>query len=451
MRKAPVKSVGGSQKVSVGSFCQMVRCVILFLMAVLFMLPTALFAQDEEVFKRSCVYVEYWTAADNARWRGENCDETGGGMTMEVNNLAGSSGKAYGYARAPFQSVHQVNVKAEATTDVAYVWGGGATAYADLLFFDKAADKFGDTGIATFCFSIEGGTHFDPEGSLIVEFVAGLYDPEYDYQEMVYFSEEYDFGDSYSKSVCGAAHYNIGLPLGLSQTFAVFARVGGYTGVEVEGHAEGDFLHTARMVSLTLSEGHYLAYAESGEPYPPEVDPPPPVATTTGTIGTQVTMDGPGFGNKKGKVLVGGAATKIIAWTDASITYEIKKGLPVGPYDVVVQRKDPKGAEPLTYEGAFTMAAPEIASIDPTSGIPNDQVVISGNYFGTKKGKLYIEDPATGKKKNCKVISWGMESITFAVPKLPNGLSTGAAYPLKLTNKAKETVETIFTVLEPEP
>jgi hypothetical protein len=168
-------------------------------------------------------------------------------------------------------------------------------------------------------------------------------------------------------------------------------------------------------------------------------------------------MTGFGYGTKKGKVLVGGAATKIIFWDDSSITYEIKKALPVGPHNVVVQRKQPKGVSPLTYENAFTMVAPEILSIGPVSGVPGTPITINGNYIGTKKGKVYLADPVSGKKKTCKVTNWQMEptngqsTITFEVPKLPNGFTYGEAYPLKITTKAKETAETTFTALEPEP
>ena len=71
-------------------------------------------------------------------------------------------------------------------------------------------------------------------------------------------------------------------------------------------------------------------------------------------------------------------------------------------------------------------------------------------FFGVKKGKVYIEDTATEKKKTCKVTSWSMNptngesTLTFVVPKLPKGLNPGA-YTLKVTNKIG-TAQTTFTV-----
>ena len=166
-----------------------------------------------------------------------------------------------------------------------------------------------------------------------------------------------------------------------------------------------------------------------------------------GTIGTQLTLAGPNFGYKKGKVLVGGLTTKIISWTDSTITCEIKKPLPPGvSYDLAVQQKEPKGAEPIAYEKAFTMMAPEIVSFDP-SGRPGETKTLWGNYFGSKKAKVYLEDIGSGKEKNCKVTSWSMDkntqvsTLTFVVPK---GLVTGT-YLLKVKNKIG-TTSAIFTI-----
>jgi hypothetical protein len=71
-----------------------------------------------------------------------------------------------------------------------------------------------------------------------------------------------------------------------------------------------------------------------------------------GTIGTQITITDSGFGSKKGKVLIGGFATKIAkdGWGETRITCEIKKPLPPGPYDIIVKPKEPKDAAPITYD-----------------------------------------------------------------------------------------------------
>lgn len=149
------------------------------------------------------------------------------------------------------------------------------------------------------------------------------------------------------------------------------------------------------------------------------INSPPELSVDRGTIGTRLTITGSVFGSKKGKLLVGGFATKMAKydWTPASITGVIKKPLPPKPYDVVVKLKEPKGVAPITLPGAFTMMAPEITSVLPATGGADTIIEISGNYFGPKKGKIYLGT------KSCKVLSWRMDGdtgesfIQFVVPK----------------------------------
>jgi hypothetical protein len=173
---------------------------------------------------------------------------------------------------------------------------------------------------------------------------------------------------------------------------------------------------------------------------------PPELSTNSGTIGTQLTVTGSGFGSKKGKLLIGGAATKIAkgVWTPASIIGVIKKALPPGiAYDVVLKAKEPKGVAPTTLPKAFTIMAPDIASVLPDSGAEGATIEISGNFFSTKKGKVYL-----GEKK-CKVVLWEMNAasgasrIQFVVP----GKMAPGPYNLKVTNKiGSDTLTNGFTI-----
>jgi hypothetical protein len=130
--------------------------------------------------------------------------------------------------------------------------------------------------------------------------------------------------------------------------------------------------------------------------------------TVEGTIGTQITIAGSDFGTKKGKATVGGKSCKISQWANESITCEIKTALPPGTYDVVVQPKEPKDAQPITYAGAFTMMAPEIILVDPGSA-PTKKINVSGIYFGTKKGKVYLVNPVSGRRKYCSISKVDMD------------------------------------------
>lgn len=176
------------------------------------------------------------------------------------------------------------------------------------------------------------------------------------------------------------------------------------------------------------------------------VAPPPPESSLyDGTIGTQITIMGTGFGEKKGKVLLGTAALKIAkdGWSDTSITGTISKvPLPAGSYpasfEIVVQTKD-KPPKYLSPTNTFTVQNPFISSYTTLSRKPGAEVTVEGNYFGGKKGKVYLVSQAdpTAKPKSCKVTYWymsptdGMNSqLKFIVPKVGPG-----SYWLYVSNK----------------
>ena len=92
-----------------------------------------------------------------------------------------------------------------------------------------------------------------------------------------------------------------------------------------------------------------------------------PISPNEGTIGTEITITGSGYGIKKGKVLIGTASLKILEWTDDSIRCLLSKALPPDTYNVMI-RPQIKGSSPITIPNGFTVKAPEIDSVEPTSG-----------------------------------------------------------------------------------
>ena len=168
-----------------------------------------------------------------------------------------------------------------------------------------------------------------------------------------------------------------------------------------------------------------------------------PISPNEGTIGTQITITGSGFGSIKGKVLVGKAAPKILQWTDSSIGCQILRAVAPGTYDVTVQ---PKGASPIVFQGGFSVMSPDIGFVRPPGGSANGQITVYGFFFGTQKGKVTLGG------KSCKVLSWAMDPTTgesqieFVVSK---GLATGAT-ELKVTNGVG-TDTTNFNVGIPTP
>ena len=166
--------------------------------------------------------------------------------------------------------------------------------------------------------------------------------------------------------------------------------------------------------------------------------------TYPGTYGTQITFAGPGFGSKKGKVLIGGLAQKVGSWSDTSITVIVNKYKDLvtdAPYDVSIQPKEPKGAPPIN-PGGFTLKKPEIEPISTASGSSGDEITINGMWFGTKKGTVYVGD------QKCKVTSWtmnpttGISTLTFVVHKK---LGAGK-YFLEIANKIGRSLSFGFEV-----
>jgi hypothetical protein len=162
-----------------------------------------------------------------------------------------------------------------------------------------------------------------------------------------------------------------------------------------------------------------------------------------GTIGTEITITGSGFGTKKSKVLIGGMATKIAkdGWKPDSITCTLTKIPSVGTHNVTIKTYK---ADDIILSNAFTVKPPEIDFL-AYQGVAGDPITLTGNFFGTKKGKVYIENPDTGKMKNCKIISWSMDIIDFTVPKMSNSFPVGS-YRLKVDNKIGMATSENFTI-----
>jgi hypothetical protein len=187
---------------------------------------------------------------------------------------------------------------------------------------------------------------------------------------------------------------------------------------------------TATLLQISLTGEGVIALATPSE----------------GTIGTEITINGSGFGDKKGKVLIGGVAAKVTGWIDARITCTVKKvPLPVGTaYPVAITSKD---IGTITLDDAFTVKNPELDPLTEANrgGIPEEEIVLTGRFFGTKKGKVYIEytdSKGQTKKKTCKVTYWNMipatgeSELRFIVPKISKTFTVGP-HPLKVDNKIR--------------
>jgi hypothetical protein len=176
-----------------------------------------------------------------------------------------------------------------------------------------------------------------------------------------------------------------------------------------------------------------------------------------GTLGTIMTISGSGFGPKKGKVLLGseGLKIKILSWSDESIQAQLSKPLPSGPYDVIIQPKE-KGVGQIVIPSGFTVKAAEIHSIEQGEGTAYDEIILTGKFFGTKKGKVYLEYEENGNtvRKSGKVTNWWMDSVTneseiiFIVPKMLPEVCDVVVDPYSTLEEVEE--EDGFEVKAPE-
>jgi hypothetical protein len=146
--------------------------------------------------------------------------------------------------------------------------------------------------------------------------------------------------------------------------------------------------------------------------------------TVSATVGSVLTIDGSGFGTAKPKIFLTDGdgkkyVLKVTAFADEQLTAEVKKAV-LGELTLNVQ---PKGAaepvifESVTIEGPAIDALLDLTELEIDSIGPNGEFLISGTFFGSKKGKIFI-----GGKK-AKVLEWLNGEIHLKMPKtLANGL-----------------------------
>jgi hypothetical protein len=155
------------------------------------------------------------------------------------------------------------------------------------------------------------------------------------------------------------------------------------------------------------------------------------VFPSEGTIGTVFTVTGSGFGTRKPKVyleyekkpgIYGKAYARVTGWSDSSLTCLWTAKLPPGTYPLFVQPAI-RGAGRIPVD-TFTIQNPVIDAIGPNSCSIGEINTVSGQFFSSKKPKVYLENASTFKKYSCKVSSFtmnpetGESSLQFAVPKI---------------------------------
>jgi hypothetical protein len=211
------------------------------------------------------------------------------------------------------------------------------------------------------------------------------------------------------------------------------------------------------LTTYPLGPGYTIRISDEANPevfdtsdHPFTVTPTESVHNLTpgdGTIGTQATLEGSGFGSAAGKVYLGGVKAQVLSWGPGSVSFLLKKPPAPGAYDLVLVPKEPQGALAVTLSGSFTIKGPQIESVTPASGTAGQSITISGKFFGTKKGKVIFSD-AAGTSANGKVLGWSMDPATnegTVVVAVPKKLAGPCA--VTVTNKiAADSRAGLFTI-----
>jgi hypothetical protein len=128
-----------------------------------------------------------------------------------------------------------------------------------------------------------------------------------------------------------------------------------------------------------------------------------------GTVGTSVTVTGSNFGSSQGAstVAFNGTTGTPTSWSATSIKVPVPTGATTG--DVVVTVG---GVQSNQYAFEVGTAAPNIASISPTSGAVGTAVTIKGTGFGSSQGTSTVSfNEASGVPT-----SWSATQIKVPVP-----------------------------------
>ncbi len=136
-----------------------------------------------------------------------------------------------------------------------------------------------------------------------------------------------------------------------------------------------------------------------------------------GTIGTALTISGSGFGAKQGTVFIGPEPAQVAAWSDTQIQCLVKVPMPPETYDLKV---NPQGkSPPVIMLGAFSIMPPSVypSRTRPAFVSPGQEITLSGTFFGSGGLKKVEVENLQGEKRQCHIVDWAMDSITFQLPK----------------------------------
>ncbi len=136
------------------------------------------------------------------------------------------------------------------------------------------------------------------------------------------------------------------------------------------------------------------------------------LSPSAGPVGTQVQINGSGFGSVQGSgsVKITSNTAAIVSWSDTQIVATVPVASKSGSVTVTA------GGVTSNSNINFTVPPPQITSITPASGAVGTQVTVSGSGFQATKGSNSISFP-NGVPWN--VVSWNDTQIVATIPLSP--------------------------------
>lgn len=162
------------------------------------------------------------------------------------------------------------------------------------------------------------------------------------------------------------------------------------------------------------------------------------VSPTTGSPGTQVTIQGTGFGVLQGTSTVTYAGVTLIpnAWSNTQIVVTIPSNAVTGGAFIINV-----GGQVSNTSTAFTITDPQLTSVSPASGLPGSQVTLTGRGFGTTQGRSYV----SFNGQIAQITTWSDSYIVCIVP-TPTNTSPGSVSVVAWIDSTKSTNALTFTI-----
>lgn len=173
------------------------------------------------------------------------------------------------------------------------------------------------------------------------------------------------------------------------------------------------------------------------------------VSPTEGTVGTEVLIQGLGFGDSEPKVFLSSQGSgkkktplEVLGFADQRILARLAQGVEPGTYDVNVALKGPSSAS-ISSNG-FTVRLPTGLGFDPEFVAEDAEVTLTGAFLGSEPGQIAIRSQAGGSRnpggrgdKGPAVLSWDGGSggspgtVVFA---MPPRLPANGRYDVEVSN-----------------